>query len=60
MRKGLKVARGLQLLGAVLCTVGVARCSMGMLDGSGATGGALALGFLLIVGGKAYEFMRRE
>lgn len=60
MRKSLKVSRGAQLLGAVCFIAAIASCANGGLDGSGFVGGGVLLGILLIVGGKAYEWLSKE
>lgn len=60
MRTGLKVARAVQLLGALMWVVAITKCSGGGLDGSGAVSGLLAGGLVAIVGARIYEFMTKE
>lgn len=60
MRRSIRFSRGAQLVGALLLIAAIVSGMNGGLDGSGFVGGSIALGFLLIVGARAYEFMTRE
>jgi len=58
MKKSLRIARGTQLVGALLLVIGVVSCStrgdpqlMSM---------SFLLGFVMIVGAKAFEWMTKE
>lgn len=58
MRKGLKVSRGVQLLGAAALVMGVVSCSQRT------EGRSMALyflaGLIFIVGARVYEWMTKE
>lgn len=60
MRKSLKVSRGAQLAGALCFIAAIVSGANGGMNGSGFVGGAVALGLLLVVGGKAYEWLSKE
>lgn len=60
MRTSLKVSRGAQLAGALCFIAAIASGANGGLDGSGFVGGAVFLGILLVIGGKAYEWLSKE
>lgn len=60
MRNALKISRGLQLIGGLFLIAAVVSCSNGGPDGSGLVGGLTALGILLIVGARIYEWMTKE
>lgn len=53
-KKRWRTSRIVQLVGMVVCIVGFP------MVGTGYGGGLVLLGFLLIVGGRAYEWVRRE
>lgn len=56
MRKSIKIARIVQLVGAVLLILGIVSCS----QREGAMTLQFVLGFLLIVGAKTYEWLKKE
>ena len=60
MRVGLKISRGLQLVGVLLLVLAIVRCSSGGLDGSGYVGGFVAGGLALIFGARIYEWLTKE
>lgn len=61
MKKSIRNARIVQLVGAVLLVVAVAKCGSGALtDDPGAVGLFTLLGFSLVVGARVYEFLSRE
>ena len=60
MKTSLKVARGLQLLGAVFLILAIVSCSDGGLTRGGEVGWKIILGLLLIIGPKTYEWLTRE
>lgn len=60
LRTSLKVSRGTQLAGALCFIAAIVSGANGGLDGTGFVGGMVALGLLLIVGGKAYEWLSKE
>jgi hypothetical protein len=60
MRKSLKISRGAQLLGALCFVAAIVSGANGGMDGSGFVGGAVALGLLLVIGGKSYEWLSKE
>jgi hypothetical protein len=61
MKTGVRNARIIQLLGAVILVVAVARCGGGALtDAPGSTGWLVLLGGGLVLGARVYEFLTRE
>jgi len=56
MRTGLKVSRGIQLVGAVLLICSVVACS----TRSTAIGPLFILGFGSVIGARIYEWMTKE
>lgn len=61
MKTGVRNARIIQLVGAVILVVAVARCGSGALtDTPGSTGWLVLLGGGLVLGARVYEFLTRE
>lgn len=61
MRKNIRNARIVQLVGAVFLVAAVVKCSGGALsDDPGAVGLFTLLGLVLVIGARVYEFLSRE
>lgn len=60
MKKSLKIARSLQLVGCLLLVVAIVSCSNGGIDGSGLVSGLTLLGILLIIIPRAYEWLNNK
>ena len=57
MRKSIRTARIVQIIGMVLIIVGIVQCTGGAATGHGATWG---LGLALILGARIYEWLSKE
>lgn len=60
MRTSLKVARVTQLIGALLLIMAIVSISDGGLGRGGEVGWKIALGLLLIIGPRIYEWLSKE
>lgn len=61
MKKGIRNARIVQLVGALCLVVMVVKCAGGALtDEPGAVGLFALLGLVLVIGARVYEFLNRE
>lgn len=61
MKKGIRNARIVQLVGAVCLVVMVTKCAGGaLMDDPGAVGIYGLLGLVLVIGARVYEFLNRE
>lgn len=60
MRRSLKISRSAQLVGALFLIAAIVSGATGGLNGSGFVGGSFAVGLLLILGGRIYEWLVKE
>lgn len=60
MRTSIKVARGFQIVGAILLIMAIVGISGGALGRGGEVGWKIALGLIFIIGPRIYEWFSKE